>query len=472
MLVKWLKELRTRLFGAPGPQVSGVRGFLLRVVRLVYFSWSEFRRTLGFERSASLTFATILSLIPVSVLFLSFVSKLGLAKKIETYIEENIFPYIAPTPEIREPLQGLMEKASKQLAFGEGDSVNVVGLVALISLVNAALGVILTAERNFNRIWQTRSTRSYLQKFAVFWVILTISPFVLLASTQVGEILMPPGSMMNRLADNYAIIRWLYGFVVPAFLGLVGFTVLYVFLPSSKVNLLSALVGALAASILWEVSRRSFGFYVERSKNLYGQLATIPLGLVWIYTNWVIALFGCVMAYVHQNFRVFNEIGHRLERVSPVPVAFVGVFLLEQVARAFRGGRPFPSAESVGRDLGVSPDRVEEAAAFLVPGGFLAETTEPEGYALCRAPEDVTLRSVVEALPQEDFPDELEPRGDKSSRRARQANLGTGALKAFQSARRSYLASFGEWTLADVVTAHPTPERADVQPSADGAAPP
>jgi membrane protein len=453
MQLEWLRGLRTRLCESPGPEVGCAARAALAVVRLVYFACREFRKNLGFERSASLTFATLLSLVPVSVLLMSFAARIGLGSKIETYVKDKILPLIAPSPEILGKLRSGLEDAREQFAFDQAETFY--GLIAIVALVIAALGVILTAERNFNRIWQTRSTRSYMQKFAVFWVILTISPFVLLASTGVTEFLVSENSDMAKLVKQFALLDWLYGFVLPASLGLIGFTVLYVFLPSLKVDLLSALVGGSVAAILWEFSKRGFAFYVERSENLYGQLAIIPLFLVWVYLNWVITLFGCVLAYVHQNFRVFSEIGHRLERVSPVPVAYVGVLLLEQVARAFRGHRSFPTAKSVGKDLGVSPDKVEAAAAFLVRGGFLAATTEPEGYALCRAPEEISLRPVLETLPQEDFPDELSHLSSRASQRGGHEGVGVGALRAFQAGRRSYLASFAETTLADLIAEVP-----------------
>ena len=462
MQQKWLQNI---LFGDKSYEAEGFSAWLLRPARLFYHVGREFHYRLCFERAASVTFATILSLIPLAVLFFSFSEFIGQSGFILKYVKESLIPLVAPKRLHGEI--GLWLEQVPKARFGEVFDKNVkqalVAFIALGTLVVAALGVVLTAERNFNRIWRTRSRRSYLQKFTVFWVILTISPLVLVVSTQIDKGLVPT-DFLQRLP----ILAVIYEYLVPFLLGGLGFTVLYLFLPSADVQLRSALLGGALAALLWMTSKEAFVYYLSNAHDIYGKLGIVPLFLVWVYVSWLVILFGCVFVYVHQNRQLFSYLGRKLHRVSAVPLSFVGVYIVERLARAFGGEGSRPGPAKLAQELGVRLERVEEAAGFLSEGGLLVETANPTGYALLRAPGETTLREVIELLPQEDYPGELVDLARKATR-AGAADLVSGSLQSFQVAREAYLAAFGQSTLAEGTAAL---EGVDFDPPATSPRPP
>jgi membrane protein len=81
------------------------------------------------------------------------------------------------------------------------------------------------------------------------------------------------------------------------------FTILYRFLPNTKVNIFPAMVGGICGGIGWliiQVIYIKLQIGVTRYNTIYGSFATLPLFLVWMQTGWVIFLAGAEMAFAVQ----------------------------------------------------------------------------------------------------------------------------------------------------------------------------
>lgn len=60
-----------------------------------------------------------------------------------------------------------------------------------------------------------------------------------------------------------------------------------------------ALVGGVAAGVLFEIAKESFAFYVAHvpaQGMIYGAFAALPFFLLWIYLSWLVVLFGAELA--------------------------------------------------------------------------------------------------------------------------------------------------------------------------------
>jgi len=79
------------------------------------------------------------------------------------------------------------------------------------------------------------------------------------------------------------------------------FALFYKMLPRGKVSWAAAARGAALALVLFEVSRRAFGWVIVRSPGfglMTGTIAGIVAALLWIYTVVVLCLFGAEVAAV------------------------------------------------------------------------------------------------------------------------------------------------------------------------------
>jgi uncharacterized BrkB/YihY/UPF0761 family membrane protein len=148
----WWTTLRDRILEPNLESLHGLRGRCVRAARLAWFAAGKLRVDLGFERAATLSFVTLLSLIPLGVLFFSFADLVEETDRIARYVKDNLVPLAAP--DFQTQLSAALDDYfTKQEAFREGMR-GWAGFVGVLTLIPAALVMMVTAERTFNRIWK------------------------------------------------------------------------------------------------------------------------------------------------------------------------------------------------------------------------------------------------------------------------------------------------------------------------------
>jgi membrane protein len=78
-----------------------------------------------------------------------------------------------------------------------------------------------------------------------------------------------------------------------------GFTVLFVVVPNTRVLWRDALLGGLVAALLLYVMKFGFALYVTSFSTytlIYGAFAAIPVFLLWVYFSWLSVLLGAHVA--------------------------------------------------------------------------------------------------------------------------------------------------------------------------------
>jgi membrane protein len=103
------------------------------------------------------------------------------------------------------------------------------------------------------------------------------------------------------------IANLIEGSVIPILVMTVGLMLFYIILPSVRVRIRSAFMGALIAAILINLVVHVFGALltltgkIERLTVVYGILAIVPLFLMFTYIAWAIVLLGAEFAFVDQE---------------------------------------------------------------------------------------------------------------------------------------------------------------------------
>jgi membrane protein len=93
---------------------------------------------------------------------------------------------------------------------------------------------------------------------------------------------------------------------LPFFLTVLGFTVLFFFIPNTKVRIWPAVIGGFVAGGLFEIERRLFNDYIMismQTQTMYGAFAILSYFLVSLFVVSLITLLGAQISYVEQNFR-------------------------------------------------------------------------------------------------------------------------------------------------------------------------
>ncbi|WP_293761696.1 YihY family inner membrane protein [uncultured Aquitalea sp.] len=234
--------------------------------------------------SGSLTFTTLLALVPLFTIALTVISAFPVFSDYSTRFKVMLLSTLVPEfagKVISVYMRQFADNAEKLTAAG------------IVMLGVTSLMLMATIERTFNSIWSVRRGRPWVQQSMVYWTVLTLGPLVLGGGLLAWRWLIKLARFektMPLLADMVeaggAVI--LTGMVL---------SLLYRIVPNRFVPIKHALWGALVTALLLEATKLGFGYYIGQVANyqlVYGAFASIPIFLLWVYCLWMVVLAGAV----------------------------------------------------------------------------------------------------------------------------------------------------------------------------------
>lgn len=286
-----------------------------------------------------------------------------------------------------------------------------IGIIGAITLIYAAISMLVEIERAFNQIYRVPVGKSWIRRIFQYWTILSLGSLLLFASFYVGEKFK---AVIETFAEARGIDRssmiWLAisGYGITVMVSTVLLLLMFLSVPNTRVKLVPALAGALVAAILWEAGKWGFTQYLQYSTSyaqLYGSIALIPLFLMWIYVTWLIVLFGLHLSYHLQQHRAGDSLalpGGQVvgwtESESAVVDPASALAVMEAVASGFRSGTPTPMRELV-KQTRANRGVIELICAKLSDRGFLLRvaggTDDNPSFALARPPESINAGDVL-----------------------------------------------------------------------------
>ena len=166
-----------------------------------------------------------------------------------------------------------------------------------------------------NRIFRSSSKKSFFYNRLMEYLIMFIMGMILFFSLSITAI----WTAMHRAIRESAFVREninpkavgvvdnvFIQYLLPFFLGFLVLFVIYKFIPEVKVYTAAAAIAAAVGSLLWEVFKRGFVFYVAHlsavgivlGKLVQGTLTSIIFFLLWLSFSLVILLWGAELAAV------------------------------------------------------------------------------------------------------------------------------------------------------------------------------
>jgi membrane protein len=244
--------------------------------------------------AGSLTFSTVLSLVPLAAVGLALFTVFPQFADLRDALERNLLQGLLPDPFGSTILRYLNDFAAKASR---------VGVVGLAVFCATALTMVMTVDHALNDIWRVRMRRSLVQRILIYWALITAGPVLIAASLTLTSVVtsisfglmrqLPP-AMRSALA------------AAPVLFSCMAFTALYIIVPNRRVDWRDALTGGIVASVLAELLSRSFASYVSHGSTLtvYGAFAVVPVFLLWIYCSWFTVLFGAAIAATVSGLRM------------------------------------------------------------------------------------------------------------------------------------------------------------------------
>ena len=268
---------------------------LVRIIKLIRITFKTFTENrMGFQ-CVSLSYFITLALVPLMAFAFAVTGGLGLDNKIP-----EVLQFILPSnPEV---VSLLSEKASGILdsALGGG-----LGTVSAIFFLWTILWMMFQVERVFNNVWGIlKIPRKIYTRFGFYFLVLFLSPFLVIIF---GSGIVYATNLPNLYGIDVKEARFIFkllGYAIFYIILVFTLSVMYKYIPATKVQYRYALRSALISGIIFMIFQYLYlhtQMFMGRLNQAYGILAAIPLFLIWLNFSWQIIIYGAQLTYSFQN---------------------------------------------------------------------------------------------------------------------------------------------------------------------------
>ncbi|MBX3618504.1 MAG: YihY family inner membrane protein [Rhizobacter sp.] len=328
---------------------------------LQHWPWLETARTLRARfredrlglTAGSLTFTTLISMVPLVTVMLALFTAFPMFGKFQVALQKYFLQALVPDTIARPVLGALTQFASQA---------NRLGTFGLIVLVFTAVALMLTIDRTLNAIWRVRKSRPVAQRVLVYWAAVTLGPLALGVSLSITSYAISASrGLVSDLPGAVAVVLNTLQFVILA----AGMASLFHYVPNTHVQWRHALAGGFFVATGFEVAKRVLAWYlasVPTYTTVYGAFATVPILLIWIYLAWVIVLLGAVIAAYAPSLQM------RVSRRPAVPGYrfHLAVGMLQELALARQLSTHGLSSAQLSARLRTDPLQIEPLLDTLV----------------------------------------------------------------------------------------------------------
>lgn len=254
---------------------------ILKIPKSIVVSFRDFYKDEGIFLSAALAFFSILSIIPLSMFIVNILITFTKEETIVRFVYNKLV-FLFPDIEMH------MIKEIKKLLMLKG-----INEISLLLYGIFSIQLFTAIEFSLNKVFKVPKKRHIflsflLSIFIVFFIIFAvglsfaISYMIKLSTTHMVYTL----NSISRFFVKYVITFLLIFLIIGS---------LYKFLPNKKLRLSSILIGTFITTILIELAKYIFAFYVSeilKISTLYGSVSTFLALLMWLFYAWAVFLYG------------------------------------------------------------------------------------------------------------------------------------------------------------------------------------
>lgn len=277
--------------GSRSASKSWVRDKVRGGAHLLWLIFRKFGEDHGFFLSSGITFNLLICFVPLMLLFLALVGTY-------LYSDREVLHHLRRSIESAVPT--LDPRIMKNIMTIIRDR-KIVGVLGIGGLIWTSTWVFSSLRTALNLILPVEKERGILRGKAVDVLMVFLAGLFLWGSmTLTSSITFLQGYRISPSLGVGAILRFVLKYVLPFFFTFWMAFFTYKIIPNRKIRFRTALYAALFTSLMWEVAKQFFGWYVlhlGRFSILYGSLSTLAVFFIWIYYSSVILLLGGEVAY-------------------------------------------------------------------------------------------------------------------------------------------------------------------------------
>jgi membrane protein len=336
-----------------------------------------------FNLAASLAYTTLLAIVPLVTIALTVVAAFPVFREFTHGLDDFFGRHMLP-PTVAKAVASYVDEFTRSAAR--------LTAVGVVFLAVTAIMLMMTIERAFNAIWRVRRPRPLVFRVLTYWGVLTLGPLLIgMSLTVTSYVVSASLGLARQVPGGGAILIS----VVPVVLTAAAFTLMYYVVPNRPMELKHALIGGLAAAVMFEAMKRGFALYLTNFPTytlVYGAFAALPIFLIWIYASWVVTLLGAVITAAAPDFRVVREAREMHGRSS-----FASALrILRTLIRAQRASRT-PRTREILHEARLPREAGERALEELAAAGWVARVVG-DRWTLACDPDVVTVAEVLRRL--------------------------------------------------------------------------
>ena len=337
---------------------------MLQFKNLIRFVVRRFSQEKLPQVAGSLTFTTVLALVPILTIMLAIFTAFPLFQRFQQLLESYFVNNLLPSSTAHILLSYLNKFASQSMQLSAA------GALALLA---TAVAMLSTIEQVFNQIWRIKIARSWMRRVIVYWAVLTLGPLLIGFSVSVTTYLFTlTDSMLTNVRFFARLVYTLVSFVLTTGV----FTLLYFAIPNRWIAWRDALAGGVFAGVAFEIAKRLFIFYITQFPTydkIYGAVAAVPIFLLWIYMLWLITLVGALFAAALPLVRKGK--GRLDEDIEPVSSFIDSVTILKILYEARSNSFAALSVHQLCVKSGLSEEKIAELLQAMLKPGWVGLVT-------------------------------------------------------------------------------------------------
>lgn len=323
--------------------------------------------------AGSLTFTSIISLVPLATVTLAIFSAFPMFAALQDALQRSLVASLVPETISRQVLGWVTQFSTRA---------NRLGIAGLIALIVTSLALMLTIDRALNSIWRVRRPRSIGKRVIVYWSALTLGPlFVAVSLAATSFAVSASAGYFGPFPKG---LSFLVGSIDFAFL-VIGMAALFHYVPNTRVRWQHAFLGGLFVAVFFSLAKRLLVYWfgvMPTYSAVYGAFASLPIFLVWMFLGWCIVLLGAVIAAYAPVARM---------KVSRWPAVAGSRFhhavaILRLLERAREQGARGLTAHALATTLAVDPLQTDEILDALLQLDLVGRLDEsgPRRHVLLR----------------------------------------------------------------------------------------
>ncbi len=389
---EWIHFLTYDIWRLNPENLSGKKNIFHNILKIIMLTVRGVQEQDLSASSRSLTYRTILSIVPMLAVIFAIARGFGFEKIVESQIfdffNSNDFEITAPIS--ANPLSSdTLSIQSSQLALNmpntlessiqnshqmSSDSLmhetTKFTIETLVSFVNnslehskggvfAGIGVVLLLytivllftdiENSFNRIWGIKKGRPIQRRVIDYFALMLLLPIFVVINYSLTAIIQASTDSLDRFTHIITPVMGQVINILPFIVMIVSMTLLYKFMPNIKVKFFSALIGGIVGGIALQIFQMIYlegQLWISKYNAIYGAFAALPLLLLWTQVSWFIVLIGSEISFATQNVQQFS-FDRETKNITRRYRDFFTILIASVIVKRFAENRSPLSAASI-----------------------------------------------------------------------------------------------------------------------------